>query len=141
MNFDLGGIVAGLVGVVVGAAIQYALGQRAERSRHLQELRTKAYVDFLQAVAAIAAAGRADDTKSQQVFLIALADSKARIAVYGHAQVVTAAADFFRGTAALKTPDELAAFLRIASAMRFVSCRDGDVDDAKLKQLFFGNTN
>ena len=141
MNFDLGGIVAGLVGVVVGAAIQYALGQRAERSRHLQELRTKAYVDFLQSVAVIATAGRAGDTKGQQVFMTALADSKARVAVYGHAQVVTAYAEFCRGTAALNTPDELAAFLRIASAMRSVSCRDGDVDDTKLKQLLFGNTD
>lgn len=35
-----------LVGVIIGAGLQYFFGKSAEKDKHLEALRTQAYVDF-----------------------------------------------------------------------------------------------
>ena len=137
MSIDVGNALIGIVGVLVGAIIQYSLTKRAEQTKHLRELRTSAYVDFIRAVAGIATSGKHNDAARQLEYTILLADAKARIAIYGDTRVVAAAAQFFRGTSALHTPEEMDAFLKIVAAMRSSAAGKLALPEADLSQLLF----
>jgi hypothetical protein len=43
-----------LIGVLIGAALQYAFGQRLEARKQLGVQRAQAYIDFFRAVSALA---------------------------------------------------------------------------------------
>lgn len=104
-----------LLGVVVGAVLQYWLSRNAENRKQLHALRREAYVDFLRAVTKVA---RAKDPESSWDARTAVADAKARIAVYGDARVVVALARFEQEGAFLVEEGAMSAFVALASAMR-----------------------
>ena len=137
MSIDVGNALVGIVGVLIGATIQYTLTKRAEQTKHLRELQTSAYVDFIRSIAGIATSGKHNDAARQLENTILLADAKARIAIYGDAAVVAAAAQFFRGTSALHTPEEQDAFLKIVAAMRASASGRAALPEADLSQLLF----
>jgi hypothetical protein len=90
MNVDtLLTALAGIAGVFVGAGVQYWAGKSLEQRKHFQELRSRAYVDFLTAVATIA-----QSRGTHAGARTALTDAKVRITVYGTAAVVQALASF-----------------------------------------------
>lgn len=98
-----------LVGVVVGAAVHSWFTRSSERDKHAGNLRSQAYVDYLRAVAEAAHHGK--DARRNA------ADAKARIAVYGSAEVVTALARFEESGATLGQ-DGRGPFLALVAAMR-----------------------
>jgi hypothetical protein len=121
-----------LAGVLLGAALQFLLGRAGEREKHLASLRSQAYADYLQAVAAAA------HINSDEAYLDALksaADAKARIAVYGTASVIKMLARFEREGAALNTDAAVKAFVGLVSAMRPDS---GGVTDQDLRLVLVG---
>jgi len=123
-----------LVGVVVGATLQYWLSRSAESRKQLQLLQSQAYVDYLRAVGKAAYAG------SQQALVSAqaeAADAKARLAVYGTSQVIAALARFEETGARLDSPRAHDLFAALVSAMRQKS-RAAKADDLKL--VLFGSS-
>jgi len=100
---------------LAGAAVGAALGRWAERAKHNDELRSKAYADYLGAVAA-AAHLRSDEDERDA--MRAAADAKARIAVYGSSDVVDALARFEEAGGTLADDVAQAAFVSLVSAMR-----------------------
>jgi hypothetical protein len=104
-----------LAGAFVGALLQSWLSRRAERERHYELLRAEAYADYLKAVAALA------HLRSDEEYAAgsrALADAKARIAVYGTESVIKALALFDQVGAILSNPDAQSTFVELVSAMR-----------------------
>lgn len=104
-----------LVGVVLGAALQFWLSRTAERERYTTDQRSQAYADYLRAVAA--AAHLRCDEDLRDAYRDA-ADAKARIAVYGSSLVIKALSQFEEFGATLGDVGAGRAFLAVVSAMR-----------------------
>ena len=123
-----------LLSVLVGAVIGAALSRWTDRARHNEELRSKAYADYLSAVAA-AAHLRSDDDE-RDAFRDA-ANAKARIAVYGSADVIRALARFEETGAKLSLSNGPAvnAFVSLVSAMR---PKSGSVAERDLSLVLLG---
>lgn len=114
-----------LVGVLLGAALQFWFSRSAERNKAIEALRAQAYVDYLSGVAALAHVVNVDDVR---VADRDLADAKARIAVYGSPEVIGALARFEESGAILARGQDVKPFLSVVANMRselpFVGERD-----------------
>lgn len=104
-----------LVGVVIGAAMQYWFSRSAEVRKQIELLQSQSYVDFLRAVTKSAHANSADAIRSAQADAT---DAKARLAVYGASDVIVALARFEEAGAVLDNPQTKAAFVTLVAAMR-----------------------
>jgi hypothetical protein len=103
-------------------------------------LRSRAYVDFVRAVSAIAFGGRDQEPSTAGDALADLTDAKLRIALYGSGPVLRALAAFCRTDQRLASKVANGAFLELAAAMR----KDADGGSAgehvkaELSTIFFG---
>lgn len=100
-----------LLGVLIGAALQYAFGQRLENRKLLVAQKSQAYSDFIRITAA---SGHSRD--AEKVALIA--DAKTRICIYGSLAVVQKLRDFDKTGAIAARTDGETALLALLSAMR-----------------------
>ncbi len=111
-------IAAGL-GAILGAF----LTRHTERFKHLQELRSTAYADFLRGFAKVGRAqidgDRGERSKLEELEgRIVVADSRSRIAIYGSPDVLRALSKFIRlGTQSIR-PEGMQAFAELCSLMR-----------------------
>ena len=121
-----------VLSVLLGAVIGAALSRWTDRARHHEELRSKAYADYLSAVALAAHMRTNDDHRDA---LRNGADAKARIAVYGSADVIRALARFEETGASLISGPSVNAFVSLVSAMR---PKSGSVAERELSLLLLG---
>lgn len=115
-------LISALVAVCVSLAVVF-LGRRTETLKLQQNLRTAAYVDFIRAVAELAILQRAplqDEEHLRQLdgAIVRVTDAKARIAIYGGKEAITALAKFLRGGRALDSPERRKAFTAICQRFR-----------------------
>jgi len=128
--------VAASLGAIFGAF----LTRRTESFKHIQELRSAAYADFLSGFAKVV---RAQNEKRDEASklkeregMVLVTDSRSRITIYGGDKVVSALADFIsRGTQTL-TPQGMVAFARLCTAMRAEAGRKGASFEDISKILF-----
>lgn len=104
-----------LIGVAVGATLQYFFSRSAESRKQLRLLQSQAYVDYLRAVTKSAHATLPDSARSA---MVEAADAKARLAVYGTPSVIAALARFEEVGAVLDNPSAIGAFVALVGAMR-----------------------
>ena len=97
-----------LVGVLVGAGLQYVFGRSLDTRRQVELSKATAYSDYLRAFAAIAASGRSKEVLAQ------LTDAKTRVCVYGSPRVIQILGDFERGGAVAAKNMPLVAELVVA---------------------------
>lgn len=114
-----------LVGVVLGAALQFTLSRAADREKHAEGLRSQAYADYLRAVAASGHLRSDEDLRDAHRDA---ADAKARIAVYGSAAVISALARFEETGAVITDGPPAAAFVALVSTMRLGRATVADRD-------------
>tara|TARA_X000001316_G_C919643_1_gene33751 strand:- start:719 stop:1138 length:420 start_codon:yes stop_codon:yes gene_type:complete len=127
-----------IVGVVVGALLQFWLSRHQRRKDTLAEMQTRAYVDYLRAVADSAQATRRNGPDSSELFARA-ADAKTRICIYGDRAVVIALSDFEAAGAKLITEEGFNAFLNLVSEMRVQALNESDGGlREKLSPILFG---
>jgi hypothetical protein len=122
-----------LLGVVLGAALQHYFTREATKRESLMSLRTQAYIDYLSGTAEAATTGRDAET------LAKVAESKARISVYGSGPVVKAIADFEKVGPVLDSDAGMESYLDIVDKMRaeaVIGSEDANAEDLKL--LLFG---
>lgn len=104
-----------LIGLVVGAILQYWLSRASESRKQLELLQSQAYIDYLKA------ATKAAHADSKTAILSAQAeatDAKTRLAVYGSSEVIAALARFEEAGAVLDNPKALETFISLVGAMR-----------------------
>jgi hypothetical protein len=118
MDIQVVTAVIAVSGVIIGASIQYVFGRLTESAKHFMELKSRAYSDLLQAIASRASSQRHGDKSRQMEFTIALADAKARIAVYGSQHVVQALAELFQKDPILASPEAMSDLIQVVKAMR-----------------------
>ena len=104
-----------LLGVLVGAALQYWFSRTAESRKQIETLQRQSYADYLRAVAKVA---HAQSAEARRTAVADAADAKARIAVYGSAAVVEALAKLEEAGPILDNPPSVDCFLKLALAMR-----------------------
>lgn len=122
-----------LVGVILGATLQFWLSRTAERGKHIEALRSEAYSDYLRAVAAAAHLKSDDDLVAA---LKGAADAKARIIVYGSSSVIKALAKFEESGTALVNEQSMANFIALVSEMR---PNKATVQDSDIRFVLFGS--
>jgi hypothetical protein len=99
-----------VVGVLVGASLQYLFTRYLETQRYQRDLRTQAYLDYIKSVSGLARLN--DPQGSQERDLLAnAADAKARICLYGSGEVVKALASFEKLGAAVISPPQCESFV------------------------------
>lgn len=132
-------IVGPILGLLLGASLQYHFTRRNELTKHYENLKTQAYVDFAKSAAGIALWQRTGNAEEEMKAKILMTDAKCRIAIYGSRQVVENLANFFRNHGALETPEAVAAFIVAIQAMREESAITKDkVTDKEIRQLVVG---
>lgn len=122
-----------LVGVLIGASLQYVFGRSLDLRKHVQLQKGTAYADYFRAFSAIATMGRNKETLSN------LADAKTRVCVYGSARVIKALGDFERSGSTTLNDDSRSLVSQLLTEMR----RDaGGLKDtpkmADLQVILFG---
>jgi len=129
--------VAASLGAVFGAF----LTRRTERFKHLQELRSAAYADFLRGFAKVGRA-QVDSMGDERAKLeelegrVIVTDSRSRIAIYGGTDVVHALSQFVGlGTQTL-TPEGMRAFAGLCMLMRAEAGRKGAAAEDITRILF-----
>jgi hypothetical protein len=120
------------------------LSRRSETKKHLESLRTTAYVDFIRGIAGLAVLQK-HTVDSHEEFLkgqeltILVADAKARIALYGSSPVVSSLAHFLRRGLVLDSPERARDFTAICQRMRGdTRPRPGTVTTHDVHFLLFG---
>ena len=128
-----------LVGVVLGALLQYYLGHLKGERERADQRRNDAYSDYLRSVSAIANTQMGENREGDFKLRSALADAKCRISIYGTDEVVSRLSAFEATGANLADEKSLTAFLSLAHSMR----RDAGNGSSKpsqneLKLILFG---
>jgi hypothetical protein len=101
-----------LLGVTLGAALQYYFGRTLEGRKQLALQRAQAYVDYFKAVALVAQHGGGKD------HLAMVADAKVRVCIYGSPTVIRCLSAFESAGAVINTTDGAAAIMELLRAMR-----------------------
>ena len=122
-----------ILGVVVGASLQYLFSRFLEERKHKRLLQAQAYADFLRGVAEAAHLNL--DVNENQVHA-KIADARARIALYGSPDVVRLLAQFEKAGNAIISEEQHEAFLLLIQAMR----GDNKVEGAVLKLVLLGSS-
>jgi hypothetical protein len=144
MNFSQLFIQTGVtfIAASLGAIFGAFLTRRVEQFKHLQELRSNAYADFLRGFARVGRA-QTDDHGSERSKLeelegrAAVADSRSRIAIYGSPNVVCSLARFINlGTQTL-SPEGAKSFAELCSLMRMESIKQ-QVSIEDIETVLFG---
>jgi hypothetical protein len=111
--------VAASLGAIFGAF----LTRRTEKFKHLQELRSTAYADFVRGVASAAERAQTDGIREERGApesrgRALVADSRARIAIYGGKEVVHSLSTFIALGAQTRNPGGMEAFAELCKSMR-----------------------
>ena len=114
----------GFWGALLVVRFQVRSAERLRQRESMDRLRSEASVAFLRAVAAVAVSQRGGDIEDLRKAMTMLTDAKARISVYGDADVVTATSAFFRHHGALETRESMQSFTELVMTMRLSALPD-----------------
>lgn len=106
------------LGVVIGAALQYLFTRHIEDRRHIRDLRSKAYMDYLNTVAELASFRSQDGTNERVLLNARTADAKARISLYGSNKVIEAFSRWESMGPTMATREQREAFISMIQVMR-----------------------
>ncbi len=127
-----------LVGLVMGAVLQFLFSRYLDARKHQRELRAKAYADYLQCVSEHANLGHQRQSVEGRQLGAKTADAKCRIALYGASAVISAFAKFERLGATMNTEEQCHAFASMVAAMRDDALGNSSVKHADLTVVLLG---
>jgi hypothetical protein len=127
----------GLLGIVVGASLQFWFNHRANLQARYLELKSTAYADYVHAVAKVPTSP--SDDKSQAIREVTSA--KARICVFGDSDVVDSLVALEKTSRNLANEDAQSAFKSLLSVMRSRGVAVGKVNEKVFDVLLFPKSN
>ena len=133
-------VVLPILGVVIGATLQYLFTRVLEEQRHQRNLKTQSYVDF---VRNFVGAHFAREKDKEQEFISSLSDATTRIGIYGAKEVIEAIANIKRVSANYKKgnvseSEFIHSFIGVIQAIRKDNLPKEKVSDKDISQLLFG---
>jgi hypothetical protein len=126
------------LGVVIGASLQYYFTRHIENQRHLRDLRSKAYMDYLNCVTDLAQFRPKENSKERIELSAKTGDAKARICLYGSNKAITAFSQFEELGATMNTDEQRQSFTNMVSIMRMDSGSEGGVNSKALQNVLLG---
>ena len=127
-----------VIGLVVGAVLQFLFTRHLDNKKHLRELRAKAYADYLHCVSEHANLGYQRSSSEGRQLAAETADAKCRITLYGAPTVISAFAEFERLGATMNTSEQRGSFTDMVAAMRQDTFGSSLVDQADLEAVLLG---
>ncbi|MBJ7313454.1 hypothetical protein ACFOLJ_17975 [Rugamonas sp. CCM 8940] len=127
-----------LIGLVVGAVLQFFFTRHLDSKKHQRELRSKAYSDYLLCVSELANLGHQKNTLEGRQLGAKTADAKSRISLYAGPVVISAFAAFERLGATMNTDEQCDSFIDMVAAMRQDSLGGSSVTNADLQAVVLG---
>ena len=127
-----------LLGLVVGAVLQFYFTRHLDSKKHQRELRSNAYADYLQCVSEHANMAFQKNSPEGRQLGAKTADAKARISLYAAPVVISAFAAFERMGATMNTDEQCNSFIEMVAAMRQDSLGGSSVMNADLQAVVLG---
>lgn len=127
--------VVSLIGLVVGAVLQFLFTRHLDNKKHQRDLRAKAYADYLQCVSEHANLGHQKSSTEGRQLGAKTADAKCRISLYGAPAVISA---FERLGAAMNTKEQCGAFTEMVVAMRRDALGSSSVAQTDVEAVLLG---
>jgi hypothetical protein len=127
-----------IIGLIIGASIQYFFTRHPDNQKHRRETRTTAYTDYLKCVSEQANLGMPRQSHEGRELGAKTADAKCRICLYGSPSAVEAFAEFERLGATMNTPEQCSAFTRMVAVMRKDSISGRQVALGDLESVLLG---
>lgn len=125
-----------LLGVMIGAGLQYASGRALEGRKQLIFQKSSAYVDYFKAIAHIAEHGPSGG------LLASVAEAKVRICIYGSPEVIRVLQDFEASGPVLVSPESHAMIAKLLKEMRKdsgMNCKG--IAETDLQRIVFGSSS
>jgi hypothetical protein len=130
---------ASLLGVAVGASLQYLYGRSGEAKRHERELRLNAYSDYLRSVGEMETLSTGGDAAQRSDIIGRAIAAKARVCVNGSAAVVKALSRFEGESGQGLTPEKRRSLLAFIVTVRTEMGATGEVTEADIDAILFGS--
>lgn len=127
-----------LLGLAVGASLQYFFTRHIENQRHIRELRSKAYMDFLKTVCELATFRPKDGTSERAELSGRTADAKARICLYGSAEVIRSYSKWEVLGPTMNSEEQRSAFIEMVKFMRTDSGGDLNISSMEIQNVLLG---
>lgn len=127
-----------ILGLIVGATLQYVFTRHIENQRHIRDLRAKAYMDFLKAVCELANYQPKSNISKRAAIAERTADAKARICLYGSADVIQAYSKWEQLAPQMASEDQQTAFINMVKFMRRDSGGEIKVPNRDLQNVLLG---
>lgn len=105
-------------GVIIGALLQYIFTKHIENMRHLRDLKSNAYRDYLKCVCENALLKYGKISNENNVLQSKIADAKSRICLYGSNDAIESFSTFEKLGATLNTDKQQEAFTNMVAIMR-----------------------
>ena len=122
-----------IVGLVVGALLQFFFTKYLANENHLRDLRAAAYLDYMRCVSEHANLGLQQDSAEWRQLGARTADAKLRTSLYGSSYVISAFAKFERLGANINPNDH--AFTDIVLAMRQDTLGNSSISQADIEAV------
>lgn len=123
-----------LLGVAIGAGLQYASSRALEGRKQLTLQKSSAYVDFFKAIAHIAKHGPSG------ALLASAAEAKVRICIYGSPEVIRILRGVEASGPVLVSPESQATISKLLKEMRKDSGMNcNGIAETDLESIVFGN--
>jgi hypothetical protein len=127
-----------LIGLVIGAILQFLFTRHLDNKKHQRDLRAKAYSDYLQCVSEHANLGYQRNTEEGRKLGARTADAKCRISLYGAPAVIAAFAKFERLGATMNSKEQRSAFTNMVASMRQDTLGSSEVTQVDLETVLLG---
>jgi len=126
------------LGIVIGASLQYYFTRHIENQRHIRDLRSKAYTDYIKCVAELAQIHPKDNSQEKKELFARTGDAKARICLYGSRKVIEAFSAFEELGASMGTIEQRQTFSNMILMMRADSCSELGASSKDLQNVLLG---
>ncbi len=127
-----------LLGVIVGAALQYFFGRSAESERHERTLRVEAYSDYLRSVGEMESMKTSPDPAYKSAVIAQAIAAKARVCVHGSSSVVKALSKFEGSPGQGLTGEKKRLFLEFVEAVRTdTGTKGAELPQANIEKILF----
>lgn len=127
-----------LIGLVLGAVLQFLFTRHLDNKKHHRDVRAKAYADYLQCVSEHANLSHQRQSAEGRQLGAKTADAKCRISIYGAPAVITAFAKFERMGATMNTEEQCRAFADMVVAMRQDTLGGSLIDHTDIETILLG---
>ena len=107
-----------LFSALLVAILGHAFSVKRKRTDELEEMKLRAYCDFINAASRLVAARRMGHTQSELDELAALNDAKTRICICAEAPIVEALVEFWKHGGTLEREQEILAFTNFCRLIR-----------------------